>query len=46
MVVGFGVDGVTTMDELVDGGGRWCSGGVGRGVKFIGLMKPAMQGYK
>nr|GEV41683.1 blue copper protein [Tanacetum cinerariifolium] len=28
---GFGVDGVTIMDELVGGSERWCSGGVGRG---------------
>ncbi|GJV06266.1 putative reverse transcriptase domain-containing protein [Tanacetum coccineum] len=38
--------GVTIMDELVGGGGRWCSGGVGGGVEFIGLLKPAMQGCK
>ncbi|GKB88388.1 hypothetical protein Tco_0960660 [Tanacetum coccineum] len=30
VVVGFGVDGVTDVDELVGGGGRWCRGGVGR----------------
>ena len=42
MVVDFGVYGVTIMDELVGGGGRCCSGGVGGGVEFIGLMKPAM----
>nr|GEU36265.1 hypothetical protein [Tanacetum cinerariifolium] len=29
VVVGFDVDGVKVVDELVGGGGRWCSGGVG-----------------
>nr|GEZ40502.1 hypothetical protein [Tanacetum cinerariifolium] len=42
VVVGFGVDGVTIMDELVGGGECRCSGGVSGGVKFIGFMKPAM----
>nr|GEZ64321.1 hypothetical protein [Tanacetum cinerariifolium] len=28
VVVGFGVDEVTVVDELVGGGGRWCGGGV------------------
>ena len=39
---GFRCIGVTMMDELVGGDGRWCSGGVGGGVEFIGLMKPDM----
>nr|GEZ08937.1 hypothetical protein [Tanacetum cinerariifolium] len=37
VVVVFGVDGVTIMDELVGGGKWWCSGGVNGGVEFIGL---------
>nr|GEY05000.1 putative reverse transcriptase domain-containing protein [Tanacetum cinerariifolium] len=35
VVVGFGVDGVTIMYELVGGGTWWCSGGVNGGVEFI-----------
>nr|GEY52932.1 reverse transcriptase domain-containing protein [Tanacetum cinerariifolium] len=45
-MVGFGVDGVTIMDELVGGGERWCSGGVVGGLEFICFMKPAMQSCK
>nr|GEW86370.1 phospholipase-like protein [Tanacetum cinerariifolium] len=36
VVVGFGVDGVTIMDELVGGGEWWCSGGVGRQIEVLG----------
>nr|GEY70179.1 putative RNA-directed DNA polymerase, eukaryota, reverse transcriptase zinc-binding domain protein [Tanacetum cinerariifolium] len=42
VVVGFGVDEVTIIDELVGGGECWCSGGISGGVKFIGFIKPAI----